>query len=151
MAARRSTRLTVTFHKVLQPRPAAWWEAVRPTGGRIRGGFMPIGRGVIPHDLGHMATEGHLGIADGFWGLLAQGATFRRGTDRRATPQGRALIAANRGALEAAEALGNLHQAAWTAGEPTPVRPTFDRLAERWSELPDGGQMTIAWPSLEIS
>ena len=37
---------------------------------------MPIGRGRIPHDLGHMATEAHLGITDGFWGLLARGATF---------------------------------------------------------------------------
>jgi len=27
---------------------------------------MPIGRGVIPHDLGHMATEAHLGIDHGF-------------------------------------------------------------------------------------
>ena len=53
-------------------RPRAWWEAVRKTGGRVTGGHMPIGRGRIPHDLGHMATEAHLGIADGFWGLLAQ-------------------------------------------------------------------------------
>jgi hypothetical protein len=151
MAARRSTRLTVTFHKVLAPRPAAWWEAVRPTGGRIRGGYMPIGRGVIPHDLGHMATEGHLGISDGFWGLLARGATFRHGTDRRPTRPGRALVAANRSAVHAAETLGNQHHRAWTMGEPTPVRPTFDRLAVHWSRLPDGGQMTIAWPSLDIS
>jgi len=27
---------------------------------------MPIGRGLIPHDLGHMATEAHLGIDHGF-------------------------------------------------------------------------------------
>jgi hypothetical protein len=49
----------------------------------IRGGYMPIGRGVIPHDLVHFATEAHFGIEDGFWGLLARGATFTRGTGGR--------------------------------------------------------------------
>src|SRR4051812_31102893 len=96
MNARPRPRLVVTFHKVLKPRPCAWWEAVRPPGGRIRGGYMPIGRGVIPHDLGHMATEGHFQIDDGFWGMLARGATFKRGTEQRVTRPGRALIAANR-------------------------------------------------------
>jgi hypothetical protein len=59
-------RLTVTFHKMEESPRRAWWEAIRPTGGRVRGGHMPIGRGVIPHDLGHMATEAHLGIDHGF-------------------------------------------------------------------------------------
>jgi len=39
---------------------------------------MPVGRGRIPHDLGHMATEAHLGITDGVWGLLARGATLKQ-------------------------------------------------------------------------
>ena len=150
MAGRSTPSLIVTFHKVSAPSPHAWWDAERPKGGRIRGGYMPIGRGIIPHDLGHMATEGHLGITDGFWGLLARGATFKRGTDRRATPQGRALVAEHRSALQHAEAVGNHHQWAWATGEPTPVRPTFDRLREHWASTPDGGTLTIRWPSLEV-
>ena len=47
---------------------------------------MPIGRGRIPHDLGHMATEAHFGITDGFWGLLARGATFDQGHATAAHP-----------------------------------------------------------------
>lgn len=142
-------RLTVTFHKLSTPTPNAWWEAVRRTGGRVRGGHMPIGRGVIPHDLGHLATESHLGLDDGFWGLLARGATFARGTDARPTKPGRALVASHRQELERAEALGNHHHFAWLAGEPTPVGPTFDRLATAWRAVPEGGSLTVEWPDLD--
>ncbi|MGI9029632.1 MAG: hypothetical protein ACR2HP_06545 [Ilumatobacteraceae bacterium] len=97
-----TARLTVTFHREVHGgRARSWWEAVRPTGGRVRGGYMPIGRGIIPHDLGHLVAESHLGIDDGIWGLLARGATFKRGTDRRPTRRGRALVAAHRDALHA--------------------------------------------------
>ena len=147
---RPPARLTISFHKVMEPSPLAWWEAVRPTGGVVRGGWMPIGRGVIPHDLGHLATEAHLGISDGFWGLLARGATFKRGTDRRSTRPGRALVAANRAGLQRAEGLGNEHHHAWAQGRPTPVAPTFDRLAAAWTALPDGGTLVVHWPSLAL-
>ncbi len=90
-ARSRPAGLTVTFHKVAEGHVGSWWEAVRPTGGRCRGGHMPQGRSRLPHDLVHMAAEGHLGIDDGVWGLLARGATFRRGTDQRPTRTGRAL------------------------------------------------------------
>lgn len=110
---------------------------------------MPIGRGRIPHDLGHMATEAHLGISNGFWGLLAHGATFTHGTQQRQTRPGRQLISANRAELHAAEQLGNHHHGAWANGHPTPVAPTFDRLAALWDATPDDGTLTIHWPSLE--
>ena len=112
---------------------------------------MPIGRGRIPHDLGHMATEAHLGIRDGFWGLLARGATFDHGTRQRRTRPGRQLIRENRAALHAAEQLGNHHHFAWANGQPTPVAPTFDDLAARWENTPDGGTLTVQWPTLEVS
>jgi hypothetical protein len=143
--------LWVTFHKVDGPSPRAWWEAVRKTRGRVTGGHMPIGRGRIPHDLGHLATEAHLGIADGFWGLLARGATFSQGTQQRRTKPGRQLIREHRDALHAAEAVGNEHHFAWARGEHTPIAPTFDRLAELWDAVPDGGTLTIHWPSLELA
>ena len=147
MDRRPRPTLVVTFHRHDR---AAWWEAVRPTRGRVVGGFMPIGRGRIPHDLGHMATEAHFGIADGFWGLLALGATFDHGTRQRPTKPGRQLIRDHRAGLEAAEALGNQHHFAWRDGEPTPVGPTFDRLATLWDDTPDGGTLTIRWPSLGV-
>ena len=112
----RQPVLTVTFHKEGGRSPHAWWEAVRSTRGRVIGGYMPIGRGRIPHDLGHMATEAHLEINDGFWGLLARGATFDHGTQQRRTKPGRQLIRENREALRAAEAIGNHHHSAWALG-----------------------------------
>jgi ribosomal protein S18 acetylase RimI-like enzyme len=140
--------MTVVFHKSLEPPPHSWWEARRSTGGRLSGGHMPIGRGVIPHDLVHLATEAELDLAFGFWGLLAQGATFHRGTDGRRTRPGRALIAAHRAELDQAEALGNAHHHAWRTGQPTPLAATFDSLAEEWSALPDGGTLRVDWPGL---
>ena len=142
--------LTVTFHKVDGRSPYAWWDAVRPTRGRVTGGYMPIGRGRIPHDLGHMITEAHFEISDGFWGLLARGATFKQGTQQRPTKPGRLLVREHRAALAAAEALGNEHHFAWARGEPTPVGPTFDRFARHWDATPDGGTMTVRWPTLEL-
>lgn len=149
MPGRPPPSLVVTFHKVPGRHPAAWWEAVRPTGGVVRGGHMPIGKGVIPHDLVHLAVEAQLGIDGGFWGLLARGATFRHGTAQRATRPGRALLRAGRDGLEAAEALGNEHHHAWIGGATTPVQPTFDHLAACWRATPDEGTLTVRWPTLE--
>ncbi|MGH9271156.1 MAG: hypothetical protein ACRDZ2_07770 [Ilumatobacteraceae bacterium] len=97
-----------------------------------------------------MATEAHFGIEDGFWGLLARGATFRHGTQQRATKSGRQLIRDHRAALAAAEATGNQHHFAWAQGHPTPVAPTFDRLARLWDAVPEGGTLTIQWPTLDV-
>jgi hypothetical protein len=97
-----------------------------------------------------MAAEAHFGITDGFWGLLGRGATFNHGTQQRPTRPGRQLIHDNRAALRAAEAVGNEHHFAWAAGKPTPVAPVFDRLARLWDELPDGGTLTVVWPTLAV-
>jgi len=112
---------------------------------------MPIGRGSIPHDVGHMPSEAHLDIRTGFWGLLARGATFDHGTQQRRTRPGRQLIRDNRAALASAEKLGNHHHFAWVNGRPTPVAGTFDRLARHWDDVPDGGTLTVHWPTLEVS
>jgi hypothetical protein len=146
----RLARLTVTFHKQAEGRVDSWWEAVRAHGGRFRGGWMPQGRYRLPHDMVHMAAEGHLGIEDGMWGLLARGATFRRGTDQRPTRTGRALVRDHRPGLHAAEHVGNDHGFRWQRGLPTPVTPTFERLAAAWAAVPAGGTLTLRWPTLEI-
>jgi hypothetical protein len=98
-----------------------------------------------------MATEAHFSIRDGFWGLLARGATFDHGTRQRRTRPGRQLIRENRAALHAAEQLGNHHHFAWANGQPTPVAATFDSLAALWENTPDGGTLTVRWPTLEVS
>lgn len=142
--------LTITFHRDADRLTCAWWEATARGRRPVRGGCMPIGRGVIPHDLAHLAVEAHVGVPDGFWGLLARGATFRRGTDRRPTRPGRTLVADNRRALHDAEQLGNAHHGAWMAGRATPVAPVFDALAEQWRAVPPGGTLTVEWPSLVV-
>jgi hypothetical protein len=139
----------VTFHKVAERRVDSWWEAVRPTGGTFRGGWMPQGRYRIPHDLVHLAAEAHLGIDDGVWGLLARGATFKHGTDRRPTRTGRAIVRDHRAGLHQAERVGNEHGWRWQQGLPTPVAPTFERLATAWAAVPPGGALTVRWPTLE--
>jgi len=112
---------------------------------------MPIGHGAIPHDLVHLATEAGLGLNYGFWGLLAQGATFRRGTNQRRTRPCRAMIAAHRSELNQAEALGNAHHHAWQRAQPTALCTTFDHLAQLWAAVPDGGTLTVEWPSLHAT
>ena len=145
-------RLTVTFVKHDGGhQPAASWVAVSPGGRRETGAYMPIGRGVIPHDLAHLVVEGHLGIDDGVWGLLARGATYRRGLGRRPTKPGRAIVRDNQAALATAEGAGNDHHHRWRHGEPTEVGPAFDRFAEAWTALPDGGTLTVEWPTLVIA
>lgn len=147
MNRRPEPTLVVTFHK---SGTSAWWEALRPTRGRVVGGYMPIGRGRIPHDLGHMATESHFGITDGFWGLLARGATFDHGTRQKPTRPGRQLIRDHRAGLETAESLGNDHHFRWRDGQPTPVAPVFERLFALWDDLDDGDSLTLRWPSLDV-
>lgn len=111
---------------------------------------MPIGRGRLPHDLTHLAIEAHFGIDDGIWGLLARGATYKRGTDRRPTRRGRELVRDNREALHRAEQMANAHGWAWLQGEGTPAAVTLDRLADAWAKIPNGGALVIEWPTLEM-
>ena len=66
-----------------------------------------------------------------------------RGSGRRSSSQ-RSLT------TDQAEAIGNEHHFAWAQGKPTPVAPTFERLATLWEATPDGATLTVEWPSLEI-
>ena len=79
MATVRPVPMTVVFHRMAERPSFSWWEAEPAGRSRFSGGHMPIGRGVIPHDLVHLATEAGLGLEFGFWGLLAElGTTFDR-------------------------------------------------------------------------
>ena len=121
------------------------WEAVRGKRTRIPGTVMAAQKG-LPHDLLQYVVEAACGFQDGFWGLVARGATFRS-TDRRATRPGRALIAAHRADLARAEALAGLHQRAWAVGQRSAVTEALDRARASWEELRPGEHLVFTWPS----
>ena len=79
------------------------WEAVRARRTRVPGCCMGgrVREGHLPHDLAGFVIEGGLGLRHGFWGLIAEGATFNSMRKRR-TREGRAVIAAHRAELDAA-------------------------------------------------
>jgi hypothetical protein len=121
------------------------WEAVRGKRTRIPGSVMGLGRGVISHDLAQYVIEAATGYKDGFWGLLAQGATFKS-TGRRRTRPGRAVIAAHRQELLASEHLAGAYLAAWKAGAAGPVTAALDRAAGQFSRLQPGERLRFEWP-----
>lgn len=122
------------------------WEAVRGRRTRIPGTVMGLGRGVISHDLAQFVIEAATGYQRGFWGLLAQGATFKS-TGRRRTRPGRAMIAAHRQDLLASEHLAGAYLSAWKAGAASPVTHALDRAAGQFSRLRPGERLRFDWPS----
>lgn len=138
--------MQVTFYKLTEQR-VSYWEAVRPKRVRVPGSPMAIGRGGPPHDLLQLVVEAALGIERGFWGSVASGATFRS-TGRKRTPQGKAVIAANRDALDEAERVANETVRRWEAGEPTPASAVLDEWNDRWQALSAGQGLVVEWPTL---
>src|SRR5262245_1736714 len=104
----------------------------------------------LPHDLAQFVVEATLAIRHGFWGLLANGATFRSVGLRRTKP-GQQLIAEHRAALEAAEHVVNAHVAAWRSGIPTPARPALDDMLGRWRALSAGEELLVNWPAQRLA
>jgi hypothetical protein len=134
----------VGFRKL--PQGACYWEALRGKRTRVpgshMGGFVPEGR--LPHDLGQFVVEAGLGLRYGFWGLVADGATFAS-MGRRRTAEGRAVIAAHRDELNDAEARVNTEVRILEAGGASPVRAEFDRVAALWHALPEGAVLQLTW------
>ncbi len=126
-------------------RQSVGWEAVRGRRTRIPGTTMASQKD-LPHDLLQYVVEAACGYEDGFWGLLARGATFKS-TGRKATKPGRALIAAHRSGLTQAEALAGLHSRAWTSGEHSPVTDALDRVRATWDHVSPGPRLVFEWPS----
>ena len=110
---------------------------------------MALGRGEMPHDLVQLVVEGALGLTRGFWGSVADGATFRS-TGRKRTKPGRAVIAANVKDIAAAERIVDEHYTLWKQGRPTPTAPYFDDIDARWKALGDGEALVVEWPSLRV-
>jgi hypothetical protein len=138
----------VRFRKMGEQRLTTW-EALRGKRTRVPGTTMALGKGGMPHDLTQMVVEGALGIERGFWGSIANGATFRS-TGRKRTRPGRAVISANRDHLATAEALVAEHLARWERGDPTPAGRLLQDIERHWSDLGDGDELLVEWPSLRV-
>lgn len=120
------------------------WVALRPPRSRVPGPVMAAG-GDIPHDLATFVLEAALGLEHGFWGCVAEGATFKT-LGRRRTEEGKAVIRRHAAALDDAERQVNAHYFAWRAGTPTPVDAALDDALVAWRQLPDGGELVRTWP-----
>ena len=135
--------MQVAFYKVDEGRLCAW-RAQIPKRRPFDGTTMASGRS-LPHDLAQFVAESTLRLPDGFWGLLAAGATFDS-VRRRSTRPGRQMIRKHHEALVATEHLVNGHVAAWRAQSPTPVGPALDAMLARWQALPVGAELRLEWP-----
>ena len=120
------------------------WVATPPHRRPFEGTTMAAGRD-LPHDLAQFVVERALGVHHGFWGLLANGASFRSVAGRRPTAQGRALVRPHMHSLETVEGLANAHVDAWRRGAPTPVGPALDVMYARWLAVPLGGRLAVEW------
>ncbi|MEU6215543.1 hypothetical protein ABZ891_37335 [Streptomyces sp. NPDC047023] len=117
----------------------------------------------LPHDLAHAAVEDALGITDGFWGAMAQGATFEGFETVEPTRHRRSGLKVLRrkgDAVMRAELSVNWAYRVWsglsTQGRgvgrsPLDDRETalataaLDRAAERWSRVAEGEALTWRW------
>jgi hypothetical protein len=100
--------------------------------------------GDLPHDLSTFVIEATLGIDHGFWGCVADGATFRSLGRKRTTP-GRAIIHRHRQELDEAERRVNEVYFAWRRGEMTPASRELDQALTRWRQVPNGGELVVEW------
>ncbi len=132
--------MTVTFHRRGR---VCGWTALRPPRSIVPGPTMALG-GDLPHDLSTFVIEDALGIEHGFWGCVAEGATFRS-LGRKRTPQGRAVIARHLDELDEAETRVNQIFFAWRAGAATEIDEELDTMLQRWRSVPDGGDLVVEW------
>lgn len=137
--AGRNMRVTFTRRK----RGCAW-TAERPPRHVVPGPTMASGAD-LPHDLYTFVIEDALGLRHGFWGCVADGATFAT-LGRKRTPQGRAIIARHLDDLDAAERQVNDIYFAWKRGEPTALDAELDDALARWRAIEDGESLTLEWP-----
>lgn len=132
----------ITFTKGKGGRSCGW-TALRPPRTRVPGPTMAAG-GDLPHDLATFVIEDALGLEHGFWGCVADGATFKT-LGRKRTPQGRGVIDRYAADLDAAELQVNDVYFAWRRGEPTPVDDAIEAMLVRWRALDEGGSLEVVW------
>jgi hypothetical protein len=136
--------MRVEFYKGAEGRLCGW-VAAPPKRRPFQGSTMAAGRDV-PHDLTQFVIERALDVRDGFWALLAHGASFASVPGRRPTRPGRALARAHHAALVAVEGVVNGHYLAWQRGAATPLGPALDEMLARWRSLGEGERLVLEWP-----
>jgi len=119
------------------------WTALRPPRTLVPGPAMAAGAD-LPHDLHTFVIEQALGLRHGFWGCVADGATFRT-LGRKRTPQGRAVITRHVAELDDAERQVNEVYFAWKVGRPTQLDDELDSMLRRWRALDDGDELALEW------
>jgi len=134
--------MEVRFAKGAKGRTCGW-VALRPPRTKVPGPTMAAG-GDVPHDLATFVVEQALGIERGFWGCVAEGATFRSLGCKRTQP-GRAVISRHKDELDRAEALVNDVYFAWRRGEPTAADAALDEALARWRALGEGEELVLEW------
>jgi hypothetical protein len=127
------------------------WRAELPRHGRFQGSTMAArsDHTDLPHDLAQFVVEANLRLEEGFWNLVANGATFKS-LGRRQTKPGRQLIADHRAQLNEAEGIVNTHVQAWRDGVPTPLGPALDAMLARWRALRVGEELVVEWPTRRL-
>lgn len=121
----------------------------RPVSALGGSGWERIG---LPHDLAQFVVERDLGYRHGFWGSLADGASFRTLVPggRKRSPQGRAVIARHLEEIDEAELAFHRHVKLWLLGEPTPAADGLDEAQRRWSALKEHESLELDF-SLDLS
>jgi hypothetical protein len=136
----------VTFVKLeIKGRTLCRWDADRGKRRLVPGSTMGTGKD-LPHDLAQYVIEAGAGYANGFWGLVAKGATFKS-TGRRRTKPGRALIADHRQDLDGSERLAGFYLGLWKAKHADAVTHALDLALAQWRALRPGEALVFAWPS----
>jgi hypothetical protein len=127
------------------------WRAELPKHGRLHGSTMAAraSHTDLPHDLAQFVVEAALGLEEGFWNLVANGATFKS-LGRPPTKPGRQLIADHRAELNQAEGIVSDHVEAWRDGNPTPLGPALDAMLARWRALQVGEELVVEWPTRRL-
>jgi hypothetical protein len=132
----------VTFQKVENGRLARW-DAVRGKRRRVPGPTMASGR-TLPHDLSTFVVEHELGLTHGFWGCVAEGATFRS-LPRRRTEPGRKVIRDHVADLDAAEGAVGAEVTSWQHGGRPRTATSLDAMLAQWRALPPDGRLVVEW------
>src|SRR4051812_9711494 len=84
--ARYVPRVVVDFVRIEDKgRRYCRWDAVRAKRTRVPGPMMGVGFD-LPHDLAQYVVEAATAYPNGFWGLVAKGATFKSTGRRRTKP-----------------------------------------------------------------
>lgn len=102
----------------------------------------------MPHDLAQFIVERQLGYRHGFWGCVADGASFRTLVPggRKRTRPGIAVLAAHVAEVEAAEHDFHRHVGLWLDHEPTPAQDSLDHALELWQGLAEHESFDLDFP-----